>query len=323
MPSNLNERFEQDVRNIREGDPINALPDVLLGWLRDSAFLETLRDIPSAERRAALAKLGVEAFERDLGEYASGLRGVASGLDYVWTPEAREEIFRRHCALLFANLSDIIDFLEPDAAQDVLKEVEYVGLEHLRDAQQDGVGVFVLSIHQSHPSFAFRHPTVNDVPVSAVAHEPGHGTQEQSKLLDGLRSRVELLPVSPAAIRPMLARLRSNGCVAIYADFLYDATPPITSALFGRILPIASGAVHLAVRNKTPVLPVSVARLWPPDSGGVEVKVFPPIRLPEVPEGQSPAELLAIVFGITMEGMIRRRPENWRLWPTLLHRWQS
>lgn len=323
MPSALTERFRQDAAAVRSGDAINALPDLLLGWLRDRSFLKSLRAIPPARRRAALADLGAEAFDRDLGEYATGLRAVAAGLDYVWPPDQREEFFRRHCSLLFSNLSDILDFLEADSAEQLLKEVEFIGIEHLRDAEQDGAGVLVLSIHQSHPAFAFRHPIADGVGISAVAHEPGRGTTEQSKLLDGLRDRIELLPVSPAAIRPMLSRLRSNGCVAIYADFLYEGTPAIDSALFGRLLPIASGAVHLALRQKTPVLPVSVARLWPPDSGGVEVRLFPPIRWPPSANSPAKADLLAVLFGLAMEGIIRRRPETWRLWATLLHRWRS
>jgi lauroyl/myristoyl acyltransferase len=142
-------------------------------------------------------------------------------------------------------------------------------------------------------------------------------------LLDGLRERVELLPTTAAALRPMLARLATGGCVAIYADYLYPGTPGAVSALFGGPVMISSAAVSVALRSGAAVIPVSVARVSPPEGSGVQVQIGTALPLDDLdPRDPASREAAALRFGIAMECLIRRHPSVWRLWATLCHRWQ-
>jgi lauroyl/myristoyl acyltransferase len=180
-----------------------------------------------------------------------------------------------------------------------------------------------LSVHQSHPAFGFFHPAWSQMPISAVANLGDRKATHSSMLLDGLLKRVELLPTTAAALRPMLARLASGGCVAIYADYLYPDTPGTVSALFGGPVMISSAAVSVALRTGAAVIPVSVARVWPPDSGGVQVQIGTALPLWDLdPRDPASREAAALRFGIAMECLIRRHPSVWRLWATLGHRWQ-
>lgn len=315
-------RVERDLADLPSTNPANALPGLLYDWLRDETWAAAAMNIPSAERRAWLAGAGAAAFAHDWGGYASFLRKLTGPLEDVWPADALTEIFCRHTQWLLANLSDILDFRhgQPDALWD---DVTVTGAEHLRDALAAGRGVMVLSAHQSHPGFGFFHPAWKELGISTVANLGDRGAPHSSMLLDGLRKRVELLPTTPAALRPMLARLSGGGCVAIYSDFLYPGTPGTVSALLGGPVLVASAAVSVALRTGAMVIPLSVARNWPPEDGGVEVRIFPPLPLadrdPRTPQSH---ELAALLFGLTIEGLIRRNPSVWRLWATLRHRWR-
>ena len=72
------------------------------------------------------------------------------------------------------------------------------------------------------------------------------------------------------------------GHVAIYSDYLYPGTPGTLSALLGGPVLVASAAVSVALRTGATVIPLSVARNWPPEGGGVEVRFFSPLPLADL-----------------------------------------
>ncbi len=122
----------------------------------------------------------------------------------------------------------------------------------------------------------------------------------------------------------MLSRLASGGCIAIYGDYLYPGTPGTLSMLFGKNVLISSAAVSLALRTGAAVIPVSVARQWPPESGGVTVRFGSPLPLRELdPREPAARDMAAALFGMAMELVIRRDPAVWRLWPALRYRWRT
>ncbi len=315
-------RVERDLAELPSTNRAHALPGLLYDWLRDETWVAAAMRIPSAERRAWLAGAGAAAFAHDWGGYASFLRKLTGPLEDLWPADALTEIFCRHTQWLLANVSDSLDFIHGqfDALWD---DVTVTGEEHLRDAVAAGRGVMVLSAHQSHPAFGFFHPAWKDLGISTVANLGDRSAPHSATFLNGLQKRVELLPTTPAAIRPMLARLNGGGCVAIYGDYLYAGTPGTLSALLGGPVLVASAAVSVALRTGAAVIPLSVARNWPPEVGGVEVRIFPPLPLADLdPRAPHSHEMAALLFGLTIEGLIRRNPSVWRLWATLRHRWR-
>ncbi|MEX0677031.1 MAG: hypothetical protein WD063_08150 [Pirellulales bacterium] len=314
-------RVERDLAELESADPMNALPGLLVDWLRDETWIAAALEMPSVERRAWLAGTGAATFDHDWGGYASYLRESITGLDYIWTADELDEILRRHAQWLLVNLSDILDFrfASSDAQWD---DVTVTGSENLREALAAGRGVMALSVHQSHPGFGFFHPAFSDLGISTVANLGDRGAPHSSLLLDGLRDRVELLPTTAAALRPMLSRLSGGGCVAIYGDYLYPGTPGTLSALLGGPVLVSSAAVSVALRTGAAVIGVSVARNWPPENGGVRVCFGSPLPLGEL-DARDPAarDAAAVCFGVAMECLIRRNPSVWRLWAALSYRW--
>ncbi len=327
MQNGTSERVDRRVRcdlaNLSSADAMNALPRLLWNWLVDEDWLAASRAMPAVERRAWLAELGAAAFDSDCGGYASFLRANTQGLDHVWSDAELAEILRRHTQSLFVNLSDVVDFRYARDGHP-WDNVTVAGETHLRKALDRGRGVIALSVHQSHPGFGFMHGAWKRLGLSAVANLGDRSAPHSSLLLDGLRDRVELLPTTAAALRPMLTRLSSGGCVAIYADFLYPGTPGILSTLLGGPILIASAAVSLALRTGAAVVPVTVARKWPLDDGEVRVQFGRPLPFDDMDSKSDAARsLAALMIGIAIECMIRRDPSVWRLWATLAVRWQE
>jgi lauroyl/myristoyl acyltransferase len=322
MFGDLHARCRHDVERLPISDPANGLNCLLVDWLADSEWVEAARRIPRRDRRQLLGELGASIFDQDRGGYASHLRNCTQGLDYVWPPASREDLLRRHCQFLLAGLSDTLSFKDPAETPAALDEVDLRGLDHLREAQDAFPGVLFLSVHQSHPAFGFKHRRFDGLPISGVAnlrHDPGDSL---SMLLMGVSDRVRLLPISPAAVRQMLTCLRSGESVAIYADYVYPQSGAATSCLFGRAVTISSSAVAIAVRTGAAVIPVAVARRWPLDAGGVDVRLFAPLSLADLdPRDDATVSRAAVRFGVAIEGLIRCYPAQWRLWGTLEHRW--
>lgn len=322
MHDDLHARCQRDLDDLPNSDPANGLNCLLVNWLADPGWVDAARQIPSCDRRHLLAELGASIFDRDFGGYASHVRDCTQTLDYVWPVADREELLRRHCQFLLASLSDNLSFRDPAETKLALDEVEVHGVDYLREAQHAGRGVLFLSVHQSHPAFGFKHRQFDGLPISGVANLQHSPDDSLSMLLMGVTDRVRLLPISPAAVRQMLMCLRNGESVAIYADFLYPQSGAATSCLFGRAVTISSSAVAIAVRTGAAVIPVAVARRWPIDAGGVDVRLFAPLSLADLdPRHDATLSRAAVRFGIAIEGLIRCYPAQWRLWGTLEHRW--
>jgi hypothetical protein len=69
---------------------------------------------------------------------------------------------------------------------------------------------------------------------------------------------------------------------------------------------------------------VAVARRWPVDAGGVEVRFFAPLSLADLdPRDDASLSRAAARFGVAVEGLVRLFPAQWRLWGTLEYRWAT
>jgi len=315
-------RVQRELAALPRDKPAVALPALLSDWTHDASWVAAVREMSSPQRRDWLARVGAAAFANDAGGYASYLRTLTGPLQYLWPADALEEIFSRHTQWLLANLSDSLDFFYGQF-DELLNDVTIKGEEHLRSALAAGRGAIVFAAHQSHPGFAFFHAAWKELKISTVANLADRRPPNSTSFLNGLEKRVELLPTTPAAIRPMLARLKGGGCVAIYSDYLYPGTPGTLSALLGGPVLVASAAVSVALRTGAAVIPLSVARNWPPKDGGVEVRFLRPLQLAELdPRAPQSHEMAALLFGLTIEGLIRRNPSVWRLWAALRHRWR-
>ncbi len=297
---------------------------MLASWSSDRNWVTAALRIAPVQRRQILAEFGGEAFDRDWGRYASELRFNTRDLECLWPGESRQVLLRQHTELLFAAVADQVGFCNRDETRLILDDVVVSGIDHLKNAQAAGRGTIVVSVRQSHPGFAFKHPCTAGLTCYAIFHEDGDTLANFPALLQGISDRVQLLNASPGSVRKILAALRGNQCVTLYNDFVFPESLGLPTGLFGRVVLISRSAVAIALRARATVVPATIARQYPPGSGRVSVEFYEPLPLDGL-DGRCPQDVLqaGLRFGIATECLIRRHPSQWILWNTLEHRWRE
>lgn len=324
MADLIQAHWRRDFVTPESAAPGGDISCLLWVWLSDPKWVAAAKQIPPVERREQFAQMGRETFEHNLAGYASRLRANTSSLDYAWSPPKRNEMLRQHTEALFVELADRIAFCDPTETAAALADVQFDGYEHVQAALDRGRGIIFVSVHQSHPSFGFKHPLITPLRVLGVSHDMEFGQSGTALLLQGVADTIELLPASPRAVRSILSALSANHCLAVYNDFVYPETAGIDSPLFGREVLISSSALAIALKTRATVLPVTIARQWPWDSGGVNVTIYAPLSLDDL-DRSDPAAMRegALRLGVLTECLIRRYPAQWRLWDTLQTRWKA
>ncbi len=306
-----------DARTRRSQSGNVDVPGLLHAWSRDVAWRECLLSMSDDERGARLAALGGEVYDQDVGFYASEVRHHSRGLDEYWDDAERSAFLRRHAVLLFLSALDDAVW-RSEAAAKLTRPVQLHGLDWLRGARAGGRGVMLLSVNQGHPGPLLFHPALRDIEVGVIQHceRPESGGPLS------LGERRWLLSADRAGLRHARALLARGGVVLLAGDYIFPGVLGIQASLFGRPVLIARAALALAGAAQVPVLPVALSRHWPPAECVHEVHFFPPVPLPDF----GAADFLvgsALAFGAVMEALIRRAPEQWRLWNTLDERWRA
>lgn len=324
MAALLRERLRRDLKPLDDQGAGHDVSSVLWNWLNNPEWVAAARRFPPERRRLLLAELGQELYERNLAGYADRIRAAAEHLNFIWPEEARRTMLRRHCEALLAELSDRVSFCNPAETSLLVEETTFLGAQHIRAAQESAGGIIFLSVHQSHPSFGFKHPTVAPLKVVGISHDTEVGNARAALLLRGVADAIDVLPASRGSVRDVLRTLAAGNCLAIYNDFVYPESRGIASPLFGRPVLISRSALAIALKTKASVLPVAIARQWPLDCGGVRCEIFPPLPLEDLDRGD-PRSLptAALRFGVATECLIRLYPAQWRLWDTLGGRWRA
>jgi lauroyl/myristoyl acyltransferase len=324
MPDFFRDRLRRDLARLAGANGHVDIARMLASWSSDRNWVTALLRIAPAQRRQTLAELGGEAFDRDWGGYASELRSNTSDLGFLWPGEKREALLRQHTELLFAAVADQVGFCDLDEARLILDDVVASGIDHLRNARAAGRGTMIVSVRQSHPGFAFKHACMAGLTSYAIYHEDGDTLANFPALLRGISDRVQLLNASLGSVRRILTALERNQCVTLYNDFVFPESLGLPTALFGRKVLISRSAVGIALRARPIVVPATIAREYPPASGGVSVEFYEPLPLDDL-DRRGPRDVLeaGLRLGIATECLIRRYPAQWILWNTLSHRWRE
>jgi len=321
------ERCRRDLTELDRSRPGLAFLDACASWLSDPAWRDDAEATSSRARRRLFVELAHWAYEENVGGYAALLSELMCGAGVLENESQLPALVSRHVAHLFVSLSDVLTFRSASATRKAFSRVSLWGTEHLDQALSHGRGVMMLSVTQSHPSFCLSHPRLAGIDFSIVANTQVDAHGRGSPLLDSLADRVELLPVSPAAVRRLLARLRCGGVVAIYADFRFPESLGIPVPLFGGPVLFARSAVAIALKTRASVLPVVSRRRGELESMEVEVRFFPPLPLSDLAGSLADDDSImmraALRFAVAVEALIRYDPATWRLWGTLPYRWQE
>lgn len=188
-----------------------------------------------------------------------------------------------------------------------------IGLEVVRAALKQGHGLILGCTHVGNFYEAFAQFGLLHDEVLIVTGNQNYSERMVARMceLSGIRIRVV-----PSATRSSLAiarHLKRGGVVATMLDLYSDATLSLESPFFGRLAATPAGIYQLSVMTGAPIVPMAVVPVQ-----GRRVAV----EFDAVVEPAESAEATAASVNRRLEQMIRRHPELWSVWPSLLDRWR-
>ncbi len=191
------------------------------------------------------------------------------------------------------------------------------GINHLFEAYDRGCGVILVSAHLGSPEFIFRSAGFLGLEM-LVLTEPlsppmVHDFVHRVRRAPGVR----FLPADRPGLRETVVQLRAGGIVAVLSDRDIQGSGDAVS-FFGERATLPTGAVELALRTKSAVVPTFVTRT---DVGRYRIEFQPPVALQH--SGNHEADLSAGLQALAqaLEQGISATPEQWfvlhPVWPGL------
>jgi lauroyl/myristoyl acyltransferase len=221
------------------------------------------------------------------------------------------------------SLLDPLVLMHDSRRLETFGRAELIGKERLAAAEDRGRGVLLVGCHQSHAGFFLRHPQLSERSFTAVTHDVTDPNWANRPNTAAYGDRVEFAPTNAAGANRMLARVASNGAVAVYNDFWFPGSPGLPSALFGRPVFSSKSLVKFALRTRAPVLPFAVVRVPPFEDEVVRIEILPELPFDDLGESKRDFVVAAMRLGVATECLIRRYPIQWRLWTSLEYRWNE
>ncbi len=220
---------------------------------------------------------------------------------------------------MYANLGmNIVEMLRQIKMDQSYLEnhVEWDGIEHIRDALQEGRGVCILTAHIGNwELLCSLYPYVNRIPMNIIA-KPVKGKSMQ-RYLQEIRSRygMGVLPAK-GAYRECIRRLRRGEVLAFVLDQNMIRREGEFVEFFGRPACTTLGLAHMAAQAGCPVVPAFAFRK---PGGKHKVITMPALRAPANKEVETLAQHTAEYTGI-IEDVIRKDPSQW-IW--IHRRWKT
>lgn len=266
---------------------------IALGW--------TVARWPWRLQRAAGPVLG-----RLLLRVAGSRRGVAAANLALCFPEFDDTARRRLLRANFESLGiGLFEFLRAwwGRLAPVDRGFEITGLEHLHAAQASGRGVILVSAHFTTLEVCLR-LLCQHVALAAVYRPHERPAMEWAVRRGRLRHARAMF--ARDELRPAVRHLKQGGVLWFAPDQETRRGESVFVPFFGQPAYSLTSTHQLARLGDAAVLPLFHERL---DDGRYRIEVLPP--LPDFPTRDATADTARIMA--TLEGLIRRRPEQY-LW---------
>jgi KDO2-lipid IV(A) lauroyltransferase len=270
------------------------LPEPVAGWLGRRVG-DVMAAWPGRRRRTALDNLAV-AFP-ELG------------------PAARRRLARaswQHLGIMFMELARMLAF-PLDAT---LRTITFDGLEHLDAAMKEHGRALLLGAHLGNWELLVAAHRLTAYGMSVVVRSLDAAPLDA--LASELRRKtgVELID-KRGALRPVLHALRRGRLVGILMDQNATRDESVFVPFFSRSASTSKSMAVLALRTRTPVVPVFTHREGP---GRHRVEVEPALPWPAAKDTEAAIVELTTRCNEAIERAIRRSPEQW-LWSH--RRWRT
>ena len=201
--------------------------------------------------------------------------------------------------------------------QATLDEMTIEGQEHIQRAMTESGRALMLTAHLGNWEYLSAAHGLVDYPLAIVVR-PLDAPALQA-LADTMRRKtgVEIID-KRGALRPVLEALRKGRLIGILLDQNAARREGVFVPFFGRMASTSRSIALLALRTRTPILPVFTRREGP---GRHRVVVEPPVLMPD-PMNDLEAAVVELTARCTavIERVVRQTPEQW-LW--VHDRWRT
>jgi Kdo2-lipid IVA lauroyltransferase/acyltransferase len=230
-------------------------------------------------------------------------------------PAARRRVCRgsfQHLGLMLVEFASLLTQPPERSLEGIVLE----GLDHLQKTMAIHGRALVLSAHLGNWEFLALSHQLMGFPASVVVRPldaPG-----LDSLAERLRTRagVELID-KRGALRPVLGALRRGRLVALLLDQNASRREGIFASFFGRPASTPKSLAVLALRTRTPVVPMFIYRT------GIDrhrVVIHPPLFVEDAPDAERAVADLTQRCTSAIEAAIRVAPDQW-MW--IHNRWRT
>lgn len=245
-------------------------------------------------------------------------RIVGRNLKFAY-PEWAEEEICKVSRRIFQNLGiTILEILQMAfySRDDFLRNIRIRGEEHLLRAVEDARGVIIISAHlgnwEAAPLFALCY---FGYPVTSVVRKIESGTV--NKWILKLRTRFGNSVIDKEGALPeMTQALRNGKILALMIDQGTKISEGVELIFYGKKVTVTPAAAMLALRCKSPVLPVFCVR---EEDQKLTIIIEPPVELVRTKNLRKDLITNTQIMTDVIENAVRKYPDQW-LW--LHKRWK-
>jgi len=276
-------------------------PDRLLG--KFTTFIASIphKRIASIGRVLGMLMYGIDVRHR---------RIVRRNLKFVY-PEWSTERVKRKSKRIFQNLGiTILEICQMIcfSRDDIINKVKIRGEEHLLNAMHNNKGVILISAHLGNweivPLFW---PLYFNTPNTIVARKIRN--KIINRWIYGLRTRFGSRVIYKDVALPEMTRtLRQGKILGILIDQGMKSSIGVKIRFFNKFVTATPVAALLAMRCKSPVLPIFCTRN---DDGTFTITIEPPLVLKRTDDLSADLKTNTQIMTDAIEKMVRKYPEQW------------
>jgi Kdo2-lipid IVA lauroyltransferase/acyltransferase len=190
-----------------------------------------------------------------------------------------------------------------------LRELTVEGAGHLHDVMRGHGRALMLTAHLGNWEYLAAVHRLVGYPLAIVVRPLDSPTLDQVTAAMRRKTGVQLID-KRGALRPVLEALRKGGLVAILLDQNATRREGVFVPFFARPASTSRSLALLALRTRTPIVPIFIRRQAP---GRHQVVIEAPLSPPPAHDLEAAIVELTSRCTLAIEAAIRRTPEQW-LW---------
>ncbi|RPH51860.1 MAG: hypothetical protein EHM85_05120 [Desulfobacteraceae bacterium] len=200
--------------------------------------------------------------------------------------------------------------------EDFLRNIRIRGEDHLLNAIEGGKGIIIISAHLGNwEAASLFSPCYFGYPITVVARRIESGIINSWILK--LRTRFgNSIIDKEGALPEMMQTLRSGKILALLIDQGTKKSEGVELAFFGKKVTVTPAAAMLALRCKSPVIPVFCVR---GEDQKLTIIIEPPVQLVRTNDLRDDLKTNTQIMTDVIEKAVRKYPDQW-LW--LHKRWK-